>query len=429
MSPQSHDFSIVENDSIVNNTISNFTCYSTNSIITGLVLENGGIPTRTYKVSAWTNVLNSYSEATTNGLGMFSIPVRSDTDLNLKYNVWLNSENDEYQLPPGMYVDTTYWDISPGANVSFNLIPADTFALDNFDGHNVGFSQELWDPYMYGNPFGNQYTALVIDSTLHIQTHSQSGRSGAGVVTKKPYNLNDRDIRVLMNRTQMGQQNSASILFAPVKRSGNAPDDFERWLILWTGDQGDSGWKLIENVNHSQTVLWETNSTAGLDIRFIFEGNSNFSLYIDGVEKYHGTWTNNFPMAYVYLIQENESSQLPTTVMFDEFRVRSRFSLDVREVGGETPDKFRLEQNYPNPFNPSTRIVVDLPRHEKATLVVYNIIGQAVATLMDGEFDAGRYEVTWTGRDDFGLQAPTGVYMYKLEAGKFTKTFKMLMVK
>jgi hypothetical protein len=101
----------------------------------------------------------------------------------------------------------------------------------------------------------------------------------------------------------------------------------------------------------------------------------------------------------------------------------------VKEVPNVVPIGYSLSQNFPNPFNPSTKIVVDLPRHEKATLVVYNIIGQVVATLMDGEFDAGRYEVVWTGRDDFGLQSPTGMYMYKLEAGKYSKTFKMLMVK
>jgi len=433
MGVQSHDFTIANGDSIVNNSISNFTCYSTNSIITGLVLENGSIPAHTYRVSAWCNFLNSYSESATNGLGMFSIPVRSDTDLNLRYNVWVQNESDEYPLPTGMYVDTSFWDVPPGGNVTFNIIPSETNAFDNFNGHNVGFSQELWEPYMYGNPFGNQFTDLIIDSTLHIQTHSQSGRSGAGVVTKKPYNLNDRDIRVLMNRTQMGTQNSVSILLAPEKRSGNAPDDFDRWLVLWTGDQGDPGWKLVENVNHTHNVLWETNSTTGTDIRFIFEGNSMFSLFIDETEQYHGTWTNNFSMAFIYFIQENEVIHSPTTVMFDDFRVRSRFSVDVREVEGETPHEFRLEQNYPNPFNPTTNFGFHIPLNPPSegghrgmfvTLKIYDVLCREVAEVVNKEFPVGNYSVTFDASE-----LPSGVYYYQLRAGDFVETKKLVLMR
>lgn len=101
----------------------------------------------------------------------------------------------------------------------------------------------------------------------------------------------------------------------------------------------------------------------------------------------------------------------------------------VKEVKGSVPIAYNLYQNYPNPFNPSTKIVVELSRSGDAHLDVYNILGEKVATLMDGNYKAGRFEVTWTGRDDFGLQAPTGVYFYKLESGSFTQTKKMLFMK
>jgi predicted CXXCH cytochrome family protein len=101
----------------------------------------------------------------------------------------------------------------------------------------------------------------------------------------------------------------------------------------------------------------------------------------------------------------------------------------VKEVKSSLPIAFNLYQNYPNPFNPSTKIVVDLPRQSTARLDVYNIIGEKIATLMDGDYKAGRFEVTWSGKDDLGYRVPTGIYFYKLEAGNYTQTKKMMFIK
>lgn len=101
----------------------------------------------------------------------------------------------------------------------------------------------------------------------------------------------------------------------------------------------------------------------------------------------------------------------------------------VKEVPNVVPIVYDLSQNYPNPFNPSTKIDVEIPQHGTVRLAVYNILGQEVATLMDGTYERGKYEVTWNGRDDFGLYVPAGVYLYKLEAGSYSKTMKMMMIK
>jgi hypothetical protein len=101
----------------------------------------------------------------------------------------------------------------------------------------------------------------------------------------------------------------------------------------------------------------------------------------------------------------------------------------VREIANVVPIVYNLSQNYPNPFNPSTKMVVDISKRSDVLLVVYNIIGEEVARLMDGLYEAGRYEVTWSGRDDFGIPSPSGVYLVKIQAGSFSKTNKMLLVK
>jgi hypothetical protein len=90
----------------------------------------------------------------------------------------------------------------------------------------------------------------------------------------------------------------------------------------------------------------------------------------------------------------------------------------------QIPQKFMLYQNYPNPFNPSTMISYDLPVRSRVKLSIYNLLGQEVATLIEGEQEPGRYDVKF---DASGL--PSGVYFYTLQTPYFTKTNKMVLVK
>lgn len=87
-------------------------------------------------------------------------------------------------------------------------------------------------------------------------------------------------------------------------------------------------------------------------------------------------------------------------------------------------DGFALMQNYPNPFNPSTVIRFNIPDNTYATLRVYDILGKQVAELVDGNLSAGEYKVDFNASD-----LAAGVYLYKLDAGGFSRTMKMTIVK
>ncbi|MFH2056445.1 MAG: T9SS type A sorting domain-containing protein [bacterium] len=93
------------------------------------------------------------------------------------------------------------------------------------------------------------------------------------------------------------------------------------------------------------------------------------------------------------------------------------------------PTQFSLEQNYPNPFNPTTTIEFSIPRGGQVRIEVYNMLGQLVTLLSDGPLPAGLYRVVWDGRDIWGNQVASGVYLYRLQAGDYLATRKMLLLK
>jgi len=90
---------------------------------------------------------------------------------------------------------------------------------------------------------------------------------------------------------------------------------------------------------------------------------------------------------------------------------------------------FQLDQNYPNPFNPTTTIGFNLPASQKVEIVIYNNLGQVVRRLYNGKPTAGYHTLVWDGRNDFGLASPSGVYFYKLKAGKYTAVKKMVLMR
>lgn len=93
-----------------------------------------------------------------------------------------------------------------------------------------------------------------------------------------------------------------------------------------------------------------------------------------------------------------------------------------------TPQNFRLYQNYPNPFNVGTEIRYDLPVQKPVKLTIYNLLGQMVRVLVDENQEAQSYKIRWDGTDSSDEKVPTGLYLYRIEAGSFILMKKMLLV-
>lgn len=107
----------------------------------------------------------------------------------------------------------------------------------------------------------------------------------------------------------------------------------------------------------------------------------------------------------------------------------------LRQPDEGKPKEFVLEQNHPNPFNPSTHITFALPTRSFVRLQVYTVLGQEVATLINGDRAAGYYNIPWNGRDRFGSKVSSGVYFYRIDAkpddgeAPFMNLRRMLMLK
>ena len=108
---------------------------------------------------------------------------------------------------------------------------------------------------------------------------------------------------------------------------------------------------------------------------------------------------------------------------------REAFTAGVMEPGTEPVPRLRLAQNEPNPFNPSTRISFTLEQEGRVSLTVYDLRGRPVRTILDEVRDEGDHAVLWDGKNDDGARLPSGLYLYRLEAGEQRIARKMTLVK
>jgi len=95
----------------------------------------------------------------------------------------------------------------------------------------------------------------------------------------------------------------------------------------------------------------------------------------------------------------------------------------------QSPHTFNLYNNYPNPFNPVTTFRYDLPENSHVTITIYDMLGREVKTLINQTQDAGFKSVIWDATNDYGKPVSAGVYLYKIQAGEFVQTRKMVLLK
>ena len=91
--------------------------------------------------------------------------------------------------------------------------------------------------------------------------------------------------------------------------------------------------------------------------------------------------------------------------------------------------KFALHQNYPNPFNPITTLRYDLPENSLVNIIIYDLLGRQVKTLVNQTQNAGFKSIIWNATNNYGKPVSAGVYLYQIQAGEFVQTKKMVLLK
>jgi hypothetical protein len=126
-----------------------------------------------------------------------------------------------------------------------------------------------------------------------------------------------------------------------------------------------------------------------------------------------------------------DDSRMPWPMFRANVHRNGRYGFDTTTPVTEVapPARLLLGQNYPNPFNPTTTIVFEVPSAGPASLVVYDVTGARVRTLVDGAVRAGRHDVVWDGRNDSHQPVGSGVYFYRIATTGKSLTKKMVLLK
>lgn len=104
-------------------------------------------------------------------------------------------------------------------------------------------------------------------------------------------------------------------------------------------------------------------------------------------------------------------------------------NLGERRYDVSVPEQYALHQNYPNPFNPVTILRYDIPEQSEVTITIYDLLGRQVRTLVRDVEEPGFMFVVWDGTNAVGETAGAGVYLYRIQAGDFTRTKKMVLLR
>ena len=133
--------------------------------------------------------------------------------------------------------------------------------------------------------------------------------------------------------------------------------------------------------------------------------------------KYHGT-VKFLAGNKLQFIPTNNMTGVTNTTPYDGS------AAGVEQTSSLIPREFGLNQNYPNPFNPSTTIEFALPKQATVELAVYNLLGQRIAVLVNEDLQAGYYQTSFDAHS-----LPSGVYFYRIQAGSFVQTKKLMLLK
>jgi hypothetical protein len=208
--------------------------------------------------------------------------------------------------------------------------------------------------------------------------------------------------------------------------------EMSAWSLIWGFEVTDAFVNMVSpnggevwSIGSENIIRWETNITDSVRLDLLYGQQIVSTL----------DTTFGYPSAFRWLIPTNLTPDtsykiIITSIINSSIADTSNASFSIIPPSGietensDIPIDYELSQNYPNPFNPSTIINYQLPKSGYVSLIVFDVLGNEVAKLVEENKQSGKYEVTFDAPN-----LPSGVYFYTLSAGEFVSTKKMLLIK
>jgi hypothetical protein len=202
-----------------------------------------------------------------------------------------------------------------------------------------------------------------------------------------------------------------------IKASGLLPDSASKYPSTWSVGVTPQFFPKVGNNDGY--------SSSGSDYQFVFPNATSFDWTQFSVNVQVPDSLSSIGMEtrlHVY-------SQFAGTIYFDDLSIQNLGLTAVKNLNKLVPTNFTVFQNYPNPFNPSTIISYSLPTAALVKVIVYDILGREVKTLVNMNQKAGVQQIVWNGNNNFGHLVSSGIYFYKVTAGEQVQVKKMIMLK
>ncbi len=355
-----------------------------------------------------------------NGL---STPMGIDIDETNSKLYWIDNGTDKIQksdLDGSNIEDVLTTGISSPQNLVLDVanshiywteISDDEIKRVDFDGTNVTIIvTEIHLPYKIDIDFNNSKLVCTSYGPNLIHRSDLDGSNLETIITgadgvlegrQVAFDFDDTPLSIELDSFQALQiENSIQLNWTTASEKDNEGFNIYRKI-------GNSFYTQIASYKGNSELLGALNSST-----------SNSYSFVDNSELRNSE-------LYTYYISDVETNGLETK--HEEKAQSVRFTLN--EEIAQTKLDYVLAQNFPNPFNPSTTINFQIKKDQRVKLQVYNLNGQLVNELVNEKVNKGSHSVNWNGTDRLGNQVSSGTYFYKITAGTFTQTNKMILLK
>ncbi len=344
--------------------------------------------------------------------------------------------------------DLVYYDVMGKSSLCFfpaqNLNPSETYVTRVYAGIADNYNNEIEINQSFSFQTGNiDFDIIEIDnlenSVMSNWWAPQSSGSTTGIITDSTWmQLNSEIINGLFESNQSmeisyGWDFSDNQWLIRVYLSGGSPrqvtfDDSKTMQAYIFGDGSGNSFRFCvdDNVPNGSSSNHEVSPWYVID--WIGWKLISWDMDMDGTGSWIGDGNLNGTMRFdSFQLSYNEGQQQFGKIFIDDFRLVDNINLS--HTAFDIPSKFNVGENFPNPFNASTEIILSIDRVRHVEFNIYDLIGNKIVNLANQVYSPGQYKVRWNGKNSYGNNLSSGVYVYTVISDNYIKSDRMILLK